>query len=242
MSTRRSTTRAYRSCRKISVRQRPGLNNLASRYDAGNPAIAAAQDEIDRLKSEMQKEFGRIQAVYRSNLEVAQTREQLLNDELASLTETGTDKNLARVELSEMESRATTYRRMYESILQQLIGALQKESFPLGNARIVTAAAVPLAKTWPKSSIVIPFSAMLGLAAGLGLHSSATGWIGASARARSCGVSLVSPRSVMRPSMPARPSCRAMLWRVARPGDEPCRRSDPCSTRPTRNFPKPCAG
>ncbi|MEF0940984.1 nucleotide-binding protein [Rhizobium sp. BR 362] len=145
------------------------LNNLSSRYDAGNPAITAAQDEINRLKGEMQKEFGRIQAVYRSNLEVAQTREKLLNDELAALTETGTDKNLARVELSEMESRATTYRRMYESILQQLIGALQKESFPLGNARVVTAAAVPLTKSWPKSTIVIPFSAMLGLAFGLGM-------------------------------------------------------------------------
>lgn len=143
------------------------LNNLTSRYDAGNPAIAAAQDEITRLKGEMQKEFARIQGVYRSNLEVAQTREKLLNDELASLTVTGTDKNLARVELSEMESRATTYRRMYESILQQLIGALQKESFPLGTARIVTAAAVPMTKTWPKSSIVVPFSAMLGLAGGL---------------------------------------------------------------------------
>jgi uncharacterized protein involved in exopolysaccharide biosynthesis/Mrp family chromosome partitioning ATPase len=143
------------------------LNNLASRYDAGNPAIMAAQDEITRLKGELQQEFARIQGVYRSNLEVAQTREKLLDNELTSLTQTGTDKNLARVELSEMESRATTYRRMYESILQQLIGALQKESFPLGSARTVTAAAVPLAKTWPKPAIVLPFAAMLGLAGGL---------------------------------------------------------------------------
>lgn len=143
------------------------LNNLAGRYDADNPAIVAAQQEIDRLKGDMRKEFERIQAVYKSNLEVAQTREKLLGDELSSLKEAGADKNLARVELSEMESRATTYRRMYESILQQLIGALQKESFPLGNVRVVTAAAVPLAKTWPKSSFVLPFTAMLGLAAGV---------------------------------------------------------------------------
>lgn len=143
------------------------LNNLVNRYDANNPAVVSAQQEIDRLKSDMRKEFARIQAVYSANLDVAKTREGLLGDELNSLKETGTDKNLARVELSEMESRATTYRRMYESILQQLIGALQKESFPLGTVRIVTAAAVPLAKTWPKSSFVLPFSAMLGLAGGL---------------------------------------------------------------------------
>lgn len=143
------------------------LNNLTSRYDADNPAVVAAQQEIDRVKGDMRKEFERIQAVYKANLDIAKTREKLLSDELSSLKEAGTDKNLARVELSEMESRATTYRRMYESILQQLIGALQKESFPLGNIRIVTAAAVPLAKTWPKSSFVLPFTAMLGLAAGV---------------------------------------------------------------------------
>jgi succinoglycan biosynthesis transport protein ExoP len=143
------------------------LNNLTSRYGTDNPAIIAAQQEIDRIKADMRKEFERIQAVYRANLDVAKTREQLLSDELTSLKDAGTDKNLARVELSEMESRATTYRRMYESILQQLIGALQKESFPLGNVRVVTAAAVPLSKTWPKSSFVLPFTAMLGLAAGV---------------------------------------------------------------------------
>ncbi|AYG69896.1 MULTISPECIES: Wzz/FepE/Etk N-terminal domain-containing protein [unclassified Rhizobium] len=143
------------------------LNNLRSRYDADNPAVIAAQQEIDRVKGDMRKEFERIQSVYRANLDVAKTRERLLSDELTSLKDAGTDKNLARVELSEMESRATTYRRMYESILQQLIGALQKESFPLGNVRVVTAAAVPLSKTWPKSSFVLPFTAMLGLAAGV---------------------------------------------------------------------------
>jgi polysaccharide biosynthesis transport protein len=143
------------------------LNDLTSRYAAGNPAITSSQNDIDRLKSEMKSEFARIHDVYRSNLEVAQQRERLLNDQLAALTSTGTDKNLARVDLSELDSRATTYRRMYESVLQQLIGTLQKQSFPLGNARVVTAATPPLAKTWPKTSIVIPFAGLLGIAAAL---------------------------------------------------------------------------
>jgi uncharacterized protein involved in exopolysaccharide biosynthesis/Mrp family chromosome partitioning ATPase len=143
------------------------LNDLTSRYAPGNPAISNAQNDIGRMKDEMKSEFARIQGVYRSNLEVAQTREKLLDQQLATLTSTGTDKNLARVDLSELESRATTYRRMYESILQQLIGTLQKQSFPLGNARVVTAATPPLAKTWPKTSIVIPFAGMLGIAAAL---------------------------------------------------------------------------
>jgi succinoglycan biosynthesis transport protein ExoP len=79
----------------------------------------------------------------------------------------GSEKNMARVELAELESRASTYRRMYESVLQQLMSTLQKESFPVGDARIVAAATTPFTKTWPKSSVVMPFSLALGLIFGL---------------------------------------------------------------------------
>ncbi|MBB4231980.1 Wzz/FepE/Etk N-terminal domain-containing protein [Rhizobium mongolense] len=143
------------------------LNTLVSRYDPGNPAIAAARDEVARLTGEIRNEFVRVQEVYETNLQVAQARERLLNDQMAALTATGTDKNLARVKLTEMESRATTYRRIYESILQQLTGTLQKQSFPLGDSRIVTAASAPLTKSSPKPSIILPFTTLAGLAGGL---------------------------------------------------------------------------
>ncbi|OCP15739.1 MULTISPECIES: exopolysaccharide transport family protein [unclassified Ensifer] len=143
------------------------LDNLKTRYDSGNPAIVAAEADIARLDAALRNEFLRIEQFYKSNVEIAKTREELLESELANLTATGAGKNVARVELSEMESRATTYRNMYEGILQQLIGAMQKQSFPLGKARIVTAATAPLGKTWPKPSTIMPFSLMFGLATGL---------------------------------------------------------------------------
>lgn len=145
------------------------LNNLTGRYDAGNPAVVAAQDEVAGLKKAIDDEYTRIQSLYATNLEVAKNREQLLKTQLESLTAAGTDKNLARVELTEMESQATTYRRIYETILQQVTGAIQRQSFPIGNARIVTAATAPLSKNWPKPSLIIPLTAMLGLAGGLGM-------------------------------------------------------------------------
>ncbi|TCU14296.1 Wzz/FepE/Etk N-terminal domain-containing protein [Rhizobium sullae] len=143
------------------------LNTLVSRYDSGNPAIAAARDEVARLNGDIRNEFVRVQKVYETTLQVAQARERLLNDQMAALTATVRDKNLARVKLTEMESRATTYRRIYEGILQQLTGTLQKQSFPLGDARIVTAASAPLTKSSPKSSIILPFTTLMGLAGGL---------------------------------------------------------------------------
>ncbi|WEX10475.1 exopolysaccharide transport family protein [Chelativorans sp. AA-79] len=145
------------------------IETLQSRYGPEGAAVLTAKEEIARLEGEIRHELVRIQGVYKSNLETAETREKLLRDQLDALKKTAAGTNLARVELAELESRATTYRRMYESLLQQLIGALQKQSFPVGDVRMVTAATPPLSKTWPKTTLVMPFSMLLGFAAGISL-------------------------------------------------------------------------
>ncbi|MBX9458390.1 MAG: exopolysaccharide transport family protein [Rhizobium sp.] len=143
------------------------LGVLRGRYDATNPAIAAAEQEISRFKDAIQQEYARVEALHRSNLMAAQTRERLSEERLAALTQTTSAKNGAVAELSEIESRANTYKRIYESLLQQLVGTVQTQSFPLGKARFVTAATAPLNKNWPKTSIIVPFAGMVGLAFGL---------------------------------------------------------------------------
>jgi succinoglycan biosynthesis transport protein ExoP len=143
------------------------LAGLKERYAAGNPAITAATAEIARIQSNLVGELRQVEALYRSNLETAKSREALAEQQFANATRQGADKNIARVELAEIESRASTYRQLYESILQQFVGAFQTQSFPLGKARIVTAATEPLTRVWPKPSVLLPFSMVLGMAFGL---------------------------------------------------------------------------
>jgi len=145
------------------------LETLLSRYGEDGAPVVAAREEIKRLEGEVRRELLRIQGVYKSNLDTAKTRETLLREQLDALKKTTAGTNIARVELAELESRATTYRRMYESLLQQLVMALQKQSFPVGEVRMVTAATPPFAKTWPKTTLIMPFSMLLGLAAGISL-------------------------------------------------------------------------
>uniref|UniRef100_A0A7C1P7U8 Lipopolysaccharide biosynthesis protein n=1 Tax=Agrobacterium albertimagni TaxID=147266 RepID=A0A7C1P7U8_9HYPH len=143
------------------------LVGLTERYSAGNPAIAAAGAEIARIQSNLIGELRQVEALYRSNLETAKSRQALAEQQFANANRKGADKNIARVELAEIESRASTYRQLYETTLQQVVGALQTQSFPLGKARIVTAATEPLTRVWPKPSVILPFSVVLGAAFGL---------------------------------------------------------------------------
>jgi polysaccharide biosynthesis transport protein len=143
------------------------LEGLKLRYEPANPAIISAQAEISRLKGELQSEYLRLENVLRSNLEVTMAKERLMNSQMGIVRDRDVQSNLAQVDLAELESRASTYRKMYESVLQQLLSALQVQSFPLGTARITTAASSPFSKSSPKPALVLPLSLLLGLGSGL---------------------------------------------------------------------------
>ncbi|CAH0342896.1 exopolysaccharide transport family protein [Rhizobium sp. CECT 9324] len=143
------------------------LESLKDRYSIGNPAITTAEADIARIQAAIAVELRQVEGLYRSNLEIAKTREALAEQQFSAANSQGADKNIARVELAEIESRANTYRRIYESILQQFVGTFQTQSFPIGKARIVAAATEPFSRNWPKPAVIVPFSLVIGLAFGL---------------------------------------------------------------------------
>lgn len=68
-----------------------------------------------------------------------------------------------RKTLEELEATLQTYRRIYESYLQAYTEALQRQSFPVVNARIITPATRPLAPSAPKTKLILALSLFVGL-------------------------------------------------------------------------------
>jgi len=71
-----------------------------------------------------------------------------------------------QVKLAELESISQSYRNMYDFFLTQFTETMQKVSFPESDARVVSAAAVPLVKSFPKSKLIVAFAGLLGIVAG----------------------------------------------------------------------------
>jgi uncharacterized protein involved in exopolysaccharide biosynthesis len=67
--------------------------------------------------------------------------------------------------LEELESTASTYRRTYETVLQSFMAAVQRQSFPISNARIITIATPPLAQS-RQTGLFILLAAAVGVLAG----------------------------------------------------------------------------
>ena len=71
--------------------------------------------------------------------------------------------NQAQVQLTELESNASTSRAMYENFLQRYMEAIQEQSFPISEARLISPAAPPATRSHPKTLIVLAVSFAGGL-------------------------------------------------------------------------------
>ncbi|MEJ2227012.1 MAG: Wzz/FepE/Etk N-terminal domain-containing protein [Alphaproteobacteria bacterium] len=73
------------------------------------------------------------------------------------------------VTLAELESTVESYRKIYETYQQAFADAVQRQSFPVANARVITAATRPLHKSSPRRKRMLALGAVAGLLAGLGI-------------------------------------------------------------------------
>ncbi|MBV8890179.1 MAG: hypothetical protein JO305_10975 [Alphaproteobacteria bacterium] len=71
--------------------------------------------------------------------------------------------------LTELEARAQSYLKLYESFVQKLTENQQQESFPVANARVITAATMPLGKAYPKTKLVLALAVLIGALGGFGI-------------------------------------------------------------------------
>jgi polysaccharide biosynthesis transport protein len=69
--------------------------------------------------------------------------------------------------LSELENQALTFQRMHDAFLQKFNDTIQKVSFPEPDARVISAAAVPIRRSHPKRLLIIGFATVLGLGIGI---------------------------------------------------------------------------
>ena len=76
--------------------------------------------------------------------------------------------NSASVTLQELESSASTYNALYESFLKRYTSAVQQDSYPLVETRLISPASALSTKVKPKPLLVLGLSLMGGLALGIG--------------------------------------------------------------------------
>jgi succinoglycan biosynthesis transport protein ExoP len=123
-------------------------------------------EEFERLINE---ELQRIAESYRSDAEVARQKEGSLSLAMSGLVGASAGTNQTLVQLRELEREAETYRALYQTFMQRYQEAIQQQSFPVSEARIITAATPPARPSYPKRGLILALSLILGAMVGSGL-------------------------------------------------------------------------
>jgi succinoglycan biosynthesis transport protein ExoP len=126
------------------------------------------RNQMQEIRRNITQELGRIRQGYQSDYDIALARESSLKNSLASVVSETQLTNQAQVQLRELESNSQTFRAMYDSFLQRYMEAIQQQSFPITEARLISPAARPLGKSHPKSAMVLALAFGGGLVLSFG--------------------------------------------------------------------------
>ena len=94
------------------------------------------------ILASIREELVRLAETYKSELEIAKLNQEAAEKELAAVVAQSQEANQDKVTLRQLESSAKTYRTQYDSFLQRYAETVQQQSFPVTEARMISAAAV----------------------------------------------------------------------------------------------------
>jgi succinoglycan biosynthesis transport protein ExoP len=142
---------------------------IASRLGPDHEQAVKLRAEMGEYQRLMFEELGRIAESYKSELDVAKTREKSLSDSVSAATGISATAGETQVQLRELQRNADTYRTLYQAFLTRFQEATQQQSFPISDSRIITKATVPDTPSKPKKPLALAISLFLGIMVGSGL-------------------------------------------------------------------------
>ena len=114
----------------------------AARYGAGHVSVQNIRNQIRDIRRSIADELGRIEETAKGELEIAQKGQRELEASLTNALSKTQDANQAQVTLFSLEAAAKSYRSLYDNFLQQHTEAVQRQTYPVSDARLISSASV----------------------------------------------------------------------------------------------------
>jgi polysaccharide biosynthesis transport protein len=144
--------------------------NWSKRLGENHLAVVNLRNQIREIRDSMFQELRRYAETYKSDYEIAKQRQESLETDLAQAVSQSLEANKAQVTLSGLESSAQSFRTLHDNFLQRYTESVQQQSFPITEARVISRATRPLAKSRPKTMLIfaLVFIGGIGLGTGVG--------------------------------------------------------------------------
>jgi polysaccharide biosynthesis transport protein len=137
-------------------------SEISKRLGTEHIQAVRLRQEMGEYNRLMFDELRRIAESYQSELQVAQSRERQITEGVASATTVSVTASETQVQLRELERSAETYKNLYQTFLQRYQEAVQQQSFPVTEARIISYASPPAGPSEPRKFLVLAACILIG--------------------------------------------------------------------------------
>jgi succinoglycan biosynthesis transport protein ExoP len=141
----------------------------SARFGPNHLAAVNLRNQMKGILASIRDELQRLAETYKSDFEIAKQSQDGIEKELAGVVAQSQETNQVKVSLRELESSAQTYRTLYDSFLQRYMETVQQQSFPVTEARMISAATPPTFKSSPVIRLVLAYALFGGLLLGGGI-------------------------------------------------------------------------
>jgi succinoglycan biosynthesis transport protein ExoP len=138
----------------------------SQRYGPNHLAAVNLRSQMVEILHSIKDEMQKIEESAKSDYEIAQTRERGIRESLNQAVSRAQVTDQARIQLEDLESSAETAVSLYNNFLERQMHAIQQQSFPIPEARLVDSAEPPLRNSHPKKSFVLLATGVIGLVVG----------------------------------------------------------------------------
>jgi polysaccharide biosynthesis transport protein len=144
-------------------------SEISKRLGPDHVQAVRLRQEMSEYNRLMFDELKRIAESYQSELEVSRSRERNITEGVRKATSVSVAASETQVQLRELERSSEAYKNLYQTFLQRYQEAVQQQSFPVTEARIISKAVGPGGPSSPRKPLVVAISVLFGLMIGAGI-------------------------------------------------------------------------
>lgn len=152
---------------EAEVRRRQA--EIAKRYGPRHPDTISVDSELADLRAKIAEEVSKVMESIETEVRVARARVSTLSANLDKLKAENAEVQKASVQLRELEREAESGRILLETFLSRFKETSNQDELQKADVRIISAAEVPAAPSFPKKKLILAVALVLSLMVGLGL-------------------------------------------------------------------------
>jgi succinoglycan biosynthesis transport protein ExoP len=143
--------------------------DISGRLGPDHIRAVRLREEMAEYRRQMFDELNRIKESYKNELDVAQAREETLKTSVDKAKVDSASAGESGVQLRELERSSEAYKNLYQTFLQRYQEAIQQQSFPISEARIITRPVKPESPSYPRKLMVLALFGFVGAVMGSGM-------------------------------------------------------------------------